>query len=162
MANERHLLQYKWISLSTYGILFLGTPHQGTDIVLKFISLCCRPNNILLKHLISHSELLQDQNSDFNPIAADFQMKFFYENFPTLLTDGTFKIIVPRSSAVVPGIANVESIGMYKNHAGMAKFNSIHDNDFKCIPLIVQNMIQKAPSAVETRWTRFDQQSGWY
>ncbi|KAF8515163.1 hypothetical protein BU17DRAFT_51957 [Hysterangium stoloniferum] len=161
MANKRHLLRYKWICLSTYGILFLGTPHQGTDVVLKFISLCCRPNNILLKHLISHSELLQQQNYDFNPIAADFQMNFFYEYLPTRLADGTFEIIVPKSSAVVPGIVDVPSIGMYKSHSGMAKFQSMDDDDFKTILLIVQDMVQKAPFVVQIQWTEFDKQSGW-
>jgi hypothetical protein len=85
VAHEGHLLPRKWIHLSTYGIIFLGTPHQGTDIVLKLISLCNRPNNILLKHLTAHSELLQQQISDFNPIAAHFHMKFFYETLPTTL-----------------------------------------------------------------------------
>ncbi|KAF8511483.1 P-loop containing nucleoside triphosphate hydrolase protein [Hysterangium stoloniferum] len=159
-AHKGHLLLHKGIHLSTYGILFLGTPHRGTDIVLKFISLCSRPNNILLKHLTSHSELLQHQNSDFNLITADFQMKFFYENLPTLLPDAISEIIVPKTSAIVPGIVNVESIGMHKAHIGMAKFQSIDDNDFKSISLIVQDMIRKAPSAVQTRWTKFDQQSG--
>ncbi|KAF8509008.1 hypothetical protein BU17DRAFT_99331 [Hysterangium stoloniferum] len=159
MANKRHLLQYKQIHLSTYGILFLGTPHQGTDIVLKFISLCYQPNNILLKHLISHSELLQQQNSDFNAIAADFQMKCFYENLPTSLANGTFEIIVPKSSAVVPGMADVDAIGMHKSHSGMAKFQSIDDDDFKTISLIIQDMVQKAPPAVQSQWTTYDQQS---
>ncbi|KAF8496289.1 hypothetical protein BU17DRAFT_59450, partial [Hysterangium stoloniferum] len=143
MANKRHLLRYKWICLSSYGILFLGTPHQGTDVVLKFTSLCCRPNNILLKHLISHSELLQQQNYDFNPIAGDFQMNFFYEYLPTRLADGTFEIIVPKLSAVVPGIVDVPSIGMYKSHSGMAKFQSMDDDDFKTILLIVKTWSKK-------------------
>jgi hypothetical protein len=79
--------------LSTYGILFLGTPHQGTDTVSKLVSLCSRPNNILLTHLTSHSELLQQQISDFNAITAHFQMKFFFETLPTPLPDGTSALV---------------------------------------------------------------------
>ncbi|KAF8518819.1 hypothetical protein BU17DRAFT_90595 [Hysterangium stoloniferum] len=35
VAHEGHLLPHKWIHLSTYGIVFLGTPHQDMQIVPK-------------------------------------------------------------------------------------------------------------------------------
>ncbi|KAF8530173.1 hypothetical protein BU17DRAFT_59944 [Hysterangium stoloniferum] len=114
VAHKGHLLPHKWIHLSTYGIVFLGTPHQGTDIVPKLVSLCRRPNNILLGHLTAHSELVQQQISDFNAITAHFHMKFFYETLATTLPGHVST--VPRSSAVVPGAVNIEPIGMHKDN----------------------------------------------
>ncbi|KAF8530593.1 hypothetical protein BU17DRAFT_79430 [Hysterangium stoloniferum] len=135
-ANEGHLLPHKWIHVSTYGIVFLGTPHQGTDIVPKLVSLCTRPNNILLKHLTTHSELLQQQNSDFNPITAQFHMKFFYETLPTTLLGCISETIVPKSSAV-----------------------SVDDDDFKSLLSAVQDMVKKALVMVHDRWIKFNQQN---
>ncbi|KAF8530241.1 hypothetical protein BU17DRAFT_60003 [Hysterangium stoloniferum] len=157
-AHEGHLLPRKWIYLSTYGIVFLGTPHQGTDIVPKLVSLCRRPNNILLRHLTAHSELLQEQISDFNALTAHFHIKFFYETLATTLPGHTLTI-VPRSSAVVPGAVNMEPIGMHKDHNGMAKFESVNDDDFISVLSAMQDMVKKAPAAVHARWIKFYDQS---
>ena len=86
-AHENHLLPYNQIYLSTTGILFLGTPHQGTDVVPKLLSLCRRPNKILLQHLVSNSELLQKQIADFTAIALKFHTTFFYETLETNIDD---------------------------------------------------------------------------
>ncbi|KAF8523906.1 hypothetical protein BU17DRAFT_85349 [Hysterangium stoloniferum] len=158
-ANEGHLLPHKWIYLSTYGIIFLGTPHQGTDIVSKLVSLCSQPNNILLKHLTAHSELLQQQISDFNPITARFDMKFFYETLSTTLPRHMSAIIVPRESAILPGAVNIEPISMHKDHTGMSKFQSVDDGDYESVLYIVQDMVKKAPVAVQAKWTTFNQQN---
>jgi hypothetical protein len=98
-AHAGHLIEHKWIALSTYAILFLATPHQGAEIVksalqlLKLASLYNKTNNMLLKHLTSDSELLQQQLSDYNAISSKFQMKFFYENLPTILPGGISSIV---------------------------------------------------------------------
>ncbi|KAF8529589.1 hypothetical protein BU17DRAFT_79603 [Hysterangium stoloniferum] len=159
VAHEGHLLPHKWIHLSTYGIVFLGTPHQGTDMVPKLLSLCSRPNNILLKHLTTHSEPLQEQISSFNAITAHFHMKFFYETLPTSLPGHSSAIIVPKASAVLPGAVNIEPISMQKDHTGMSKFQSVNDNDYKSVLCTVQDMIKKAPATVYAQWIKFNQQN---
>jgi hypothetical protein len=49
-------------------------------------------------------------------------------------------------------MANVEPISMHKDHKGMAQFQSADDEDFQHVSSIVQNMIEEAPSEVQTRW----------
>ncbi|KAF8530182.1 hypothetical protein BU17DRAFT_78785 [Hysterangium stoloniferum] len=159
VAHEGHLLPRKWIHLSTYGIVFFGTPHQGTDIVPKFVSLCSRPNNILLKHLSAHSELLQQQIADFNAITAHFHMTFFYETLPTTLPGHISTIIVPKASAVLPGAVNIEPISMHKDHTGMSKFQSVNDDDYKSVLCTVQDMVKNALANVHGRWIKFHQQN---
>ncbi|KAF8530242.1 hypothetical protein BU17DRAFT_78873 [Hysterangium stoloniferum] len=156
IAHEGHLLPCKWIHLSTYGIVFLGTPQQGRDIIPKLVSLCRRPNNILLRHLTAHSKLLQEQISDFNAITAHFHIKSFYETLTTTLPSHT-STIVPRSSAVLPGAVNIEPIGMHKDHTGMSKFESVNDDDFKAVLCAIQDMVKKAPVAVHVRWIKFNE-----
>jgi hypothetical protein len=98
-AHAGHLIEHKWIALSTYAILFLATPHQGAEVVKsalqlsKMASIYSKTNNILLKHLTLDSELLQQQLSDFNAISSDFQMRFFYETLPTMHPGGISSIV---------------------------------------------------------------------
>ncbi|KAF8521436.1 hypothetical protein BU17DRAFT_64929 [Hysterangium stoloniferum] len=157
VAHEGHLMPRKWIHLSTYGIVFLGTPHQGIDM-LPF-SLCSRPNNILLKYLTANCEPLQQQISHFNAITAHFHIKFFYETLPTSLPVHSSAIIVPKASAVLPGAVNIEPISMHKDHTGMSKFQSVDDDDYKSVLCVVQDMIKKAPATVDARWIKFNQQN---
>ncbi|KAF8518814.1 hypothetical protein BU17DRAFT_90584 [Hysterangium stoloniferum] len=159
VAHEGHLLPHKWIHLSTYGIVFLGTPHQGIDMVPKLLSLCSHPNNILLKYLTAHSEPLQEQISHFNPITAHFHIKFFYETLPTSFPAHSPAIIVPKASAILPGAVNIEAIGMHKDHNGMSKFQSVNDEDYKHVLCTVQDMIKKAPAKIHAWWIKFNQQN---
>ncbi|KAF8519811.1 hypothetical protein BU17DRAFT_89674 [Hysterangium stoloniferum] len=162
-ARKGHLVEHRWIALSTYGILFFGTPHQGTlaisnpaNELLKLASLSSRTNNVLLKHLISNSEWLQQQLSSYNPISADFCTTFFYETVQTVLPDKSSQIIVPRFSAVIPGAVDMEGVGMSKDHNGMTKFASQSDEDFIFISTTIQNIIKKALPPIQLRWSKFE------
>ncbi|KAF8510299.1 hypothetical protein BU17DRAFT_98255 [Hysterangium stoloniferum] len=161
-AHRGHLVEHKWIALSTYGILFLATPHQGTTAItnpanqlLKLASLSSKTNNVLLKHLISNSEWLQQQSSSYSAISTNFHTKFFHESLKTVLPDKSSQIIVPKFSAMISG-ANMEAVGMAKDHNGMTKFASESDDDFIFISMTIQDMIKKAPPPIQLRWTKFE------
>lgn len=47
----------------------------------------------LLKHLEEHSELLQQQMSEFSLISQSFDIKFAYETKPTPLPGGIAKVV---------------------------------------------------------------------
>ena len=89
LARQDHLERLKSIKLSTYGILFLGTPHQGGNGVplakrmVKVLSLAVNTSDRALKHIDKESELLKMQISQFNAIGKDFDLKFFYEMYST-------------------------------------------------------------------------------
>jgi len=162
-SHKGHMANHKAIAVSTYGILFLGTPHQGTtmmtnpaDQLLKLESLSTRTNNILLKHLASNSEWLQQLLSDYNAINAKFCTKCFYEILPTVFPDQSSQIIVPKSSAVILGAVDVEVVGMNKDRNGMTKFRSQSDDDFIFMSFAIQNMIKNALSVVEQQWIEFE------
>lgn len=77
------------IELSTYGILFFGTPHQGTDGFLRekaptnIDSLSTYTSDIVLKDLGKDSEWLQQQLCQYTRISKGFVTKFFYETCQT-------------------------------------------------------------------------------
>lgn len=97
--RQGHLEEERSIKLSTYGMIFMGTPHQGGqgvnvgEILLNLAKVRGNTNDSLLKHLEEHSELLQQQNSEFTSISQDFDIKFAYETLPTPIIGGTAKVV---------------------------------------------------------------------
>ena len=98
-VRQGHLEDERSIKISTYGIIFMGTPHQGGqgvkfgEILLNMAKVRGNTNDNLLKHLEEHSELLQTQNSEFTAISKDFDLKFVYETLPTPIAGGVAKVV---------------------------------------------------------------------
>ena len=80
--------------LSTYGIIFLGTPRQGTDsvdlalLLLQIQSIYSQTNEVALTHLRRDSEFLQEQLFQYESISGNFDTKVFYEMYPTPIPGG--------------------------------------------------------------------------
>lgn len=134
-AREGALKEHRSIKLSIYGILFMGTPHQGGggvnlgEVVLNVASILISTNNRILQHLKRDSEWLQQHLAQYALISRDFVTNFAYEMLPTLIALGrtilvsilfryrkvAYEIqIVSRPSAVVPGAADAESNAILK------------------------------------------------
>lgn len=91
--NEDHLYS---IYVSTYGIMFFGTPHHGSNIV-KMASIARRAltalvpkkimdtNGQLLDALQKNSETLQNITDQFVPLMKRFRVYFFWEQEKTHL-----------------------------------------------------------------------------
>ena len=98
-SNRDHLFQYKAVELSTYGILFLGTPHQGSasvdlaKIVLRILSIHLKTNDAVLKNLGLHSKALQEQLDQYSAISHKYATKFYYEMYETKLIRGVSKMV---------------------------------------------------------------------
>ena len=90
-ARPGHLVDHKAIKLSTYGISFVGTPHQGGNgvglgkVVLDVLSAVKHTNKNVVGHLAKHSEFLQHQQSQYLAISGDFETVCFYETYKTHL-----------------------------------------------------------------------------
>lgn len=83
------------IYVSTYAILFLGTPHQGSDkanlavfaqrIVDLLPSKLVDTDSQLLEALQTGSEVLQEITDTFIPLMKRFRIYFFWEQEKTNL-----------------------------------------------------------------------------
>jgi hypothetical protein len=144
--------------MSTYGIMFMGTPHQGGEgvawgkILVNVASIFIKTSHRLLNILEKDSEALQQQLSQYTPISGDFETKFAFETKATPLALGQAIIVVPKSSAVVPGQVNAEPIAIVNNHIDMAKFSSIKNNDFQRVAGHLKLMVENAPIKVQDNW----------
>jgi hypothetical protein len=96
VANNEHL---KAIKLSTYGIMFFGTPHQGTDsaswgkVLVNVASLFRHTSTALLEHLERDSEWLEMQLEQYNAISSDIFTIFCFESYPTSLPAGRSMLV---------------------------------------------------------------------
>jgi hypothetical protein len=92
-ARPGALEHHRSIKLSTYGIIFMGTPHQGGSgvalgrLLANIASVFVPADDRLLRHLERDSEWLQQQLGQYGPISSEFVTKFAYEEYrtPTVL-----------------------------------------------------------------------------
>ncbi|KAI0148598.1 hypothetical protein GGR57DRAFT_474900 [Xylariaceae sp. FL1272] len=152
---------YRSIYVSTYGIVFLGTPHTGSDIatwgtVLQAMSDAVVPKSIfqsesvLLKTLKRDNETLQNINSHFLDIYQRFKILMAHENHKTDLK-GTRMLVVDASSAS-PQLPGVTYYAIEATHSGMCKFDSKNAPGYRTVATAIREWATDAPDVVQTRW----------
>jgi hypothetical protein len=114
-------------------------------------SIFVKTNDILLNILEQDSEALQQQLAYYNHISGDFETKFAYKTKATPLALGKAMIVVPKSSAVVPGQVDAEPIAIIDNHINMVKF-ATPNNDFRRVADHLKQMVDEAPKKVQKNW----------
>ncbi|MCJ1429258.1 hypothetical protein MMC29_007171 [Sticta canariensis] len=159
-ARQGALEEHQSIKLSTYGIFFMGTPHQGGsgvqlgELVLKVASIFVTADDKILKHLERDSEWLQQQLGQYGPISRDFVTKFAYETYPTSVALGKTIMVVPYASAIIPGVPNAEPIAIPADHLNMVKFTSRKDGGYEKVSGHLKLLALEAPGAIEARWAK--------
>jgi hypothetical protein len=157
LANQSHLPDHKTISISTYGVLYFGTPHQGgrgvplTGSFIQAASALGPTNKELLRNLEMHSAFLQHQTDQYNAISTQLETKFFYETDLTRTKNGLIQV-VPVYSAVIPGAVNAESIAINGDHLNIVKFRSNEDEGFQKAYRVLRLMVPDAVSKIQGRW----------
>lgn len=91
VSNNEHL---KAIKLSTYGVMFFGTPHQGTEsascgkVIVNVASIFQHTSIAILEHLEKDSEWLEMQLEQYKSISLEFFTIFCFESYPTPIPAG--------------------------------------------------------------------------
>lgn len=93
-------LEEHWsIKLSTYGILFMGTPPQDNgraqlvELMVNVASIFVAFNDRVLRHLEQDSEWLEQQLGQFAPISRNFAIKFACEIYPNPIASGKTRMV---------------------------------------------------------------------
>lgn len=101
---------YRSIYVSTYGLIFLGTPHTGSDgakwgLVLQAMSDAIvlkrffDSESVLLKTLKRDNETLSNINSHFLDIYQRFKIHMAHENYKTDIKGTKYVSIFPSANA---------------------------------------------------------------
>ena len=140
------------IFVSTYGILFMGTPHDGIEqSSLSAIASNTAGNpSALLETIAKGSEILQNINDQFAPLVKRFHIHFFWEQRETA-TDTSARYKVEETSAA-PMWDNTERSGIWANHAQLCKFESIEAPGFTVVSATLRRYTQEANKVIAGRW----------
>ncbi|KAH7022316.1 hypothetical protein EDB80DRAFT_5992 [Ilyonectria destructans] len=139
------------IKNSTKSIIFMGTPHMGSEktedlvVVQKLASLIKFQSPIatnLTKELKTFSTAVQDINMEFTiDVHRSIELLCCYESHPQRLPNGSREIIVPQWSAVLQGVDNID---LNCHHGGLPKFRSPDEPRFELFWGEVQRLVRKA------------------
>ncbi|KAK8050295.1 hypothetical protein PG994_012025 [Apiospora phragmitis] len=158
---------YRQIFVSTFGIIFLGTPHVGSDmgswaVMLQGMSDAVVPKafwhseSVLLKTLKRDNETLQNINSHFLDIYQRFKILMAHENHKTDLK-GTKMLVVDAQSAS-PQLPGVTYFAIEATHSGMCKFDSRNAPGYRTVAITIKEWAEEAPDVVATRWRVEDEE----
>ncbi|KAL8726336.1 MAG: hypothetical protein Q9166_006784 [cf. Caloplaca sp. 2 TL-2023] len=158
--NTGHL---RSIFVSTYGILFLGTPHLGSDISkwsswVDEVSRTTASTQLttdnspvpILDSLKPYSDILQNIERQFIELTDDLHIFYFHEAKPTKLGE-VWRYIVDEHSAA-PNVHDVERAGIQQDHAHMCKFDDENAPGFDLVTDAIQRYAAAAPEPVRIRW----------
>lgn len=150
----------------TFGILFFGTPHNGSSkarllgSLQKLASLsipkaAVQFESSLLNALEEDSETLQNITDQFTPLMSNLRIFFFWEQEKTDLKY-TKDCIVDESSAA-PILDNTERSGIAADHRGMCKFDTCSSQGFRTAVAALRRYCQDAPEVIRGRLIRAGQ-----
>ncbi|EXJ89617.1 hypothetical protein A1O3_02684 [Capronia epimyces CBS 606.96] len=140
--------RYHCIKDATRGLIFLGTPHRGSEKatygkvlanVAQFVT--SRPPARLLKALETNSATLQRLTADFRHQLPDYQVYSFYEQRPM---KGFSNLIVEKYSALLD-VNHEEQIPVDSDHSAMCKFETESDDTFEKVYKRVRRMMKTEP-----------------
>ncbi|KAE9578200.1 hypothetical protein CGMCC3_g5809 [Colletotrichum fructicola] len=102
MADIDHLEEQKSIELSTYAVMFLGTPHRGSEgarlakVLTTILSIFSHTNIKPLHQMESDGEWVEELQERYNSISKNFKTVFFYETLAMPIPFGS-TIVVPKA-----------------------------------------------------------------
>ncbi|KFY52472.1 hypothetical protein V496_08418, partial [Pseudogymnoascus sp. VKM F-4515 (FW-2607)] len=149
------------IYVSTYSIIFLGTPHLGADAakwghILHSLVKTVMPKKIvetedqLLKTLQNNNETLQNINLHFLDIFQRFEIDMVHEAMRTDLK-GTKVFVVDQASASPP-LPGVRYYGIEGTHSSMCKFESKNAPGYLNVSTAIKGWANDCTPKIQARW----------
>jgi hypothetical protein len=146
------------IFVSTYSIIFLGTPHTESKSKLSSIlqtmahTVAPKQRNVdLFKAFQTPSESAEDINSEFLSIIGRFRTCMVYENLETKFPTGNSGLVVDMSSAS-PQLPGVTCFGIEATHLDMCRYESRNSPGFRNVSLTINSWVKECPPIIKARW----------
>lgn len=141
------------IYVSTFGILFMGTPHKGFDD--DFLS-TRRPflfetSDQCLKDLSYGSAMLREITEQFAPLIKKYRIHNFWEQERSSFA-GKYTFVVGKESASLE-YDDVEGCGIRATHSEMVKFRTPQDQGYIVVSAALRRDRDQAIAMIQSRWS---------
>ena len=184
-VRSPHHEEHRGIFISTYAIIFLGTPHNGSSAatwgrVLQAMSDAVVPKklfeteSILLKTLKRDSERLFEINNHFLDIYQRFKIHMAHEGLKTdvkgtryeasrrsassiVLSMPHYRMMIVDSDSANPQLPGVTYYGIEATHSGMCKFDGETAPGYRTVSTALRDWVGEAPSVIQVRWALEDE-----
>lgn len=136
--------QYKDIIKNICSIVFLATPHRGSNLaemLNNILSITLQSPKQYVNDLKHNSVAISGINEQFRTMAENLDLVSFFETLPTSVFLKKM-IIVERDSAVL-GYSHEMSAPLHADHHGVSKFESRHDSNYIRVRNAVKTLIDK-------------------
>ncbi|KAJ9615502.1 hypothetical protein H2200_001577 [Cladophialophora chaetospira] len=143
----QHDTHYKEIVGSTSAILFLSTPHRGTnlaDLLNMILSACLFgfSSKDYVAELKANSPSIQEINEQFRNLAPRIKIASFYETKATKVGPSHVLILQPDSSAL--GYPGEISEPLNADHHDVCKFENRQDSNYIRVRDILTYLVEEA------------------
>lgn len=138
--------QYQDMIASTAAILFLSTPHRGTNLAeilnkILAVSLFNHSPKHYITELKQNSPALQDINEQFRNIAPRMEIFSFFETHQTAV--GPKKMMVLEKDSSILGYPNEVSKPLDADHHNVCKYTSQEDPNYVSVRNALRSVIGK-------------------
>lgn len=165
--SHQHTQHLRSIFVSTFGIIFLGTPHNGSSIAKVASTAQSFINTVIPKRLLSTSpqlvqvlqsdnEHLQVINRDFVQIMDRFHIYFFHESKP--MDIGSTRAFIVEESSAAPVWDGVERMGIEADHGAMCRFADKNSPGYDTVTEAIRRYSSTAGPTIVARWQQAKQE----
>lgn len=139
---------------STFGLVFLGTPHEGIEkakwsLLAKGLKGILKDRNNLAAAIEKNSETLQNITEQFAPLLRQFHIHNFWETIQTSRAIGRGYIV--SSSSAAPAWDDTTCSGLPGTHSQMCKFRDRNDSAYRSLCGILQRFHNLAEPVISSR-----------
>lgn len=144
--------EYKDIVSKIKAVLFLSTPHRGTDLadILNKIlsgSVFGHSPKDYVNELTKKSPTIDELNEQFRHHAAKLQIFSFYETLTT--TVGPLKTLILEKHSSVLGYQHETPQPLVANHHDVCKFSSPEDPNYQSVKGALRSIVNKVRCSAE-------------
>lgn len=139
------------IYISTFAILFFGTPHNGLESAfVQSVNGIQDDNDGLDLAMKRQHEVLQNVADLFAPLVKQFRIFFFWEQIKTEFKFDSSYIV--REESAAPLIDDVERSGLYATHAEMCRFDGKSSPGYMIVLDALLRYSRIAQASISGRW----------
>ncbi|KLU88588.1 hypothetical protein MAPG_07574 [Magnaporthiopsis poae ATCC 64411] len=146
--------QYKSIVTMVKGVVFLATPHRGTDLAETLNKLLAgsvfgHSSREYVKELARKSPTIDEIDKAFRHHAPKLEIFSFYETLSTAVGPASFMIV--ETAAAVTGLPTETKIPLNADHHNACKFTSPEDPNYVSILGALRSIVTSASPASAKR-----------